>query len=74
MKITTAAAKVVLERLRLAANAGAIPAEDVEQLLAYVVECEAKVLGAIDLLDRSKDAFRSKQVKRAREILEELLP
>lgn len=66
-------AKTALERLRLAANAGAGNAEDVEQVLAYVVECETRLLGAIDLLKRSQDAFRSKQVKRAREILEELL-
>jgi hypothetical protein len=68
------AARSALERIRLAANAGS-PAEpqDVEALMAYVQESETAVLGAIDLLARSRDAFRSKQVERARKILEALL-
>jgi hypothetical protein len=31
------------------------------------------VLGAVDLLQQSRNAFRSKQVERARKLLEELL-
>ncbi len=69
----TAEAKAALERLRVAANAGAVRPEDIEMLMAYLQESEKAVLGAIDLLDRSRDAFRSKQVERARKILEELL-
>jgi hypothetical protein len=58
--ITTGTAKAALERLRQAANAGnPADAGDVEQVLAYVVECEAKLLGAVDLLKRSQDAFRA---------------
>lgn len=68
-----AEAKAALERLRLAANAGAVNGDDVETLMAYVQESEKAVLGAIDLLQQSRNAFRSKQVEKARKILEELL-
>jgi hypothetical protein len=68
------AAKGALERIRQAANIGG-PADpqDVETLIAYLQESEKAVLGAVDLLRASQNAFRSKQVERARKMLEELL-
>jgi hypothetical protein len=67
-------ARSALERVRIAANARA-PAEpqDVEILIDYFGLSEKAVLGAIDLLAQSRNAFRSKQVERARKMLEELL-
>jgi hypothetical protein len=67
-------ARAALERLRQAANAGQ-PAnlDDVETLMGYVQISESLVLGAVDLLAQSRNAFRSKQVERARKMLEGLL-
>jgi hypothetical protein len=66
-------ARAALEHLRQTANAGTVNAEDVETLMGYVQESEKAVLGAIDLLQQSRNAFRSKQIERARKMLEELL-
>ena len=41
--------------------------------MGYVQESEKAVLEAVDLLRSSQNAFRSKQIERARKILEELL-
>jgi hypothetical protein len=67
-------ARAALERIRQGANPGGrVDPQDVETLMAYVQESEKAVLGAIDLLAQSRNAFRSKQVERARKMLEELL-
>lgn len=75
MKITTEQARATLERIRTGAttSGGADIASDVELLIAYFVESEKTLLGAVDLLDASKNAFRSKQVEKARKLLQELL-
>jgi hypothetical protein len=69
----TERARQAMERLRHAANKGVVNADDVETLMGYLQESEKAVLGAIDLLRASQNAFRSKQVERARKMLEELL-
>lgn len=75
MTSTIKEAKAALERIRLAANSRESPsAEDVEILVNYLVLEEKVLLGAIDLLAQSRNAFRSKQVERARKLLEELMP
>jgi hypothetical protein len=43
------------------------------KLIAYFVESEKRLLGTVDLLAQSRHAFRSKQIERARKLLEELL-
>ena len=61
-------------RIRLAVNARA-PAspDDADAVVGFLVEVENAVLGAVDLLAQSRNAFRSKQVERARKMLEEIL-
>ena len=66
-------AKAALERLRVLANAGGVHAPDVEALVAYFTGLEKGLLGAVDLLGQSRNTFRSKQIERARKMLEELL-
>lgn len=68
------AARMALERIRTAANAGATASpQDVEMLIEYFGLEEKALLGAVDLLNQSRNAFRSKQVERARKLLEELM-
>lgn len=67
-------AKAALERIRDATNVGGrADPTDIEKLIGYLGESEKVVLGAVDLLRASQNAFRSKQVAKARELLEELL-
>ena len=47
--------------------------EDIRFLLNRCEQADRRVLEAIDLLQQSRNAFRSKQIERARKILEELL-
>ena len=68
-----AEARQALERLRREPNQSIVHAEDVETLMAYVQESEKVVLGAIDLLQQPRNAFRSKRMERARKLLEEML-
>ncbi len=47
--------------------------EDIHFLLNRCEQADRRALEAIDLLQQSRNAFRSKQIERARKILEELL-
>jgi hypothetical protein len=60
----------VMELLR-SLNVEAV--EELEMVRGYLQNADKKLLEAIDLLAQSRNAFRSKQVERARIILEELL-
>jgi len=50
-----------------------LSSEDVTFLVERVNHADRKILQVIDLLSATRDTFRSKQVERARKILEELL-
>jgi hypothetical protein len=63
-----------LKRLKEALDGDQTPeTQDVEFLVKHSAQVDAKLLEVVDLLRQSRDAFRSKQVERARKILEELL-
>jgi len=47
--------------------------EDVRSLVEHCDRTERKLLEVVDLLRQSRNTFRSKQIERARKILEELL-
>ena len=47
--------------------------EDIEFLVEHCDQTEKKLLEVVDLLRQSRNTFRSKQIERARKILEELL-
>jgi len=47
--------------------------DDVRFLVEHCRRTDTKVLEVVDLLRQSRNAFRSKQIERARKILEELL-
>jgi hypothetical protein len=47
--------------------------EDVRFLVEHCDRTERKLLEAVDLLRQSRNTFRSKQIERARKILEDLL-
>lgn len=67
-------AKAALERIRQALSNGTpVDPQDVQAAMDSLSETEAAVLGAIDLLRASQNAFRSKQVAKARDLLEPLL-
>jgi len=46
-----------------------LPADDIEFLVARSDLVDSRVREAVDLLQQSRNAFRSKQVERARKIL-----
>lgn len=47
--------------------------DDVRFLVEHCRRTDTKVLEVVDLLRQTRNAFRSKQIERARKILEELL-
>jgi len=47
--------------------------EDIEFLVEHCDRTKKKLLEVVDLLRQSRNTFRSKQIERARKILEELL-
>jgi hypothetical protein len=47
--------------------------EDVRSLVEHCDRTERKLLEVVDLLRQSRNTFRSKQIERARKILEEIL-
>lgn len=47
--------------------------EDIRFLVDHCQHTDTKLLEVVDLLRQSRNAFRSKQIERARKILEELL-
>ena len=47
--------------------------EDVQFLVARCEQTDKRLLEVVDLLNQSRNTFRSKQIERARKILEELL-
>jgi hypothetical protein len=53
-------------------NEGPAPG-DVRFLIERCQQTDTKLLEVVDLLRQSRNAFRSKQIERARKILEELL-
>ena len=51
-----------------------IPApDDIRFLVEHCQHTDTKLLEVVDLLRQSRNAFRSKQIERARKILEELV-
>ena len=49
------------------------PPDDIRLLVEHCQRTDIKLLEVVDLLRQSRNAFRSKQIERARKILEELL-
>ena len=47
--------------------------EDVQFLVTRCEQADKRLLEVVDLLNQSRNTFRSKQIERARKILEELL-
>ena len=47
--------------------------EDIRFLVDHCQHTDTKLLEVVELLRQSRNAFRSKQIERARKILEELL-
>ena len=47
--------------------------DDIRSLVQHCQHTDTKLLEVVDLLRQSRNAFRSKQIERARKILEELL-
>ena len=63
-----------LRRIKEQLDRNEIPTtDDVRFLVEHCRRTDTKVLEVVDLLRQSRNAFRSKQIERARKILEELL-
>jgi hypothetical protein len=67
----------ILERLQQIRKAweqsGVLSTEETQFLLTHVSSVDVKVREVIDLLAQTRNTFRSKQIERARKLLEELL-
>jgi len=63
-----------LRRIKEQLDRNEIPTpDDVRSLVEHCQRTDTKLLEVVDLLRQSRNAFRSKQIERARKILEELL-
>ena len=63
-----------LRRMKEQLDQNGIPTpDDIRYLVEHCQRTDTKLLEVVDLLRQSRNAFRSKQIERARKILEELL-
>ena len=63
-----------LGRMKEQLDRNEIPtSNDIRFLVEHCGRMDVKLLEVVDLLRQSRNAFRSKQIERARQILEELL-
>jgi hypothetical protein len=63
-----------LRRMKDQLDQNEIPTpDDIRYLVEHCQRTDTKLLEVVDLLRQSRNAFRSKQIERARKILEELL-
>ena len=63
-----------LRRMKEQLDRNEIPtSDDIRLLVEHCQRTDTKLLKVVDLLRQSRNAFRSKQIERARKILEELL-
>jgi len=63
-----------LRRMKEQLDRNEIPTlDEVRLLVEHCQHTDTKLLEVVDLLRQSRNAFRSKQIERARKILEELL-
>ena len=63
-----------LGRMKEQLDRNEIPtSDDIRFLVEHCGRTDTKLLEVVDLLRQSRNAFRSKQIERARKILEELL-
>ena len=63
-----------LRRVKEQLDRNEIPTpDDIRLLVEHCQRTDTKLLEVVDLLRQSRNAFRSKQIERARKILEELL-
>ena len=64
----------LMTRLKEQLQSNVQPApEDIKFLVEHCDRTERRLLEVVDLLRQSRNTFRSKQIERARKILEELL-
>jgi hypothetical protein len=63
-----------LKRMKANLEIGAPPqADDISFLVRHCERVDTRLLEVVDLLQQSRNTFRSKQIERARKILEELI-
>ena len=63
-----------LRRMKEQLDRNEIPTpDDIRFLVEHCRRTDTKLLEVVDLLRQSRNAFRSKQIERARKILEEIL-